>query len=109
MGWNFRAGRSDFERGYWLMGWKNLPDGAIDFIKGPLEVKRYEDEGEEVNEEPFVKGISWDFLQALSDALWTFGVRPTDFDDHTLEIEAIRDHLADMRAIVAKRLDLELP
>lgn len=48
------------------------------------------------------------FLQAALDAAWEQGLRPTGHQDHTNEIAAVRDHLNDMRAIAAAKLDVPL-
>lgn len=42
------------------------------------------------------------FLQAMLDCAWENGLRPTGFADHTNELKAVRDHLADMQKLVAQ-------
>ena len=44
-----------------------------------------------------------DFLQAIVDAAWGVGIRPTGLDDHTNELKAIRFHLEDMRLLAKVR------
>lgn len=39
------------------------------------------------------------FLQAALDLAWSIGMRPRGFADHTNELKAVRDHLADMRKL----------
>lgn len=46
-------------------------------------------------------------LRRMMDQLWALGVRPTDHGTPS-QIAATEKHLADMRAIVAKQLDLKL-
>lgn len=47
--------------------------------------------------------------QSLIDELWHCGYRPSDHHNTQGEIEAIRHHLGDMRAIAASKLKMELP
>jgi hypothetical protein len=42
------------------------------------------------------------FLQAALDHAWEAGLRPAGFNDTTNQVAAIKDHLADMRALVFK-------
>ena len=41
-----------------------------------------------------------EFLQAALDHAWEIGLRPRGFNDTTQQVTAIKDHLADMRALV---------
>ena len=51
-----------------------------------------------------------DVAQSLMDALWRIGVRPREVGaDPPAEVARIAAHLTDMRAIVAKALQLDLP
>lgn len=43
-----------------------------------------------------------DFLQALVDAAWDFGVRPKNAQDTGNELKATKYHLEDMRSLVFK-------
>ena len=47
-------------------------------------------------------------LQALVDVFWDFGIRPTGVEDFRRSNDTLGNHLKDMRAIVAKKLDVEL-
>jgi hypothetical protein len=49
-----------------------------------------------------------DEAQELMDALWTVGLRPTEGSGSAGSLKATQDHLADMRAIVAKTLEVKL-
>lgn len=40
-----------------------------------------------------------DFLQACMDAAWDLGLRPKGFADQKNELQAVRYHLEDMRAL----------
>lgn len=46
------------------------------------------------------------FLQAIVDAAWENGIRPTGYDDFRRENDARRAHLDDLRAVVGKTLDI---
>ena len=48
-------------------------------------------------------------LQMLLDEIWKQGIRPTEHQKIIDSIEPIKQHLDDMRAIVANRLKIELP
>lgn len=43
-----------------------------------------------------------DFLQAVMDAAWEYGLRPSAFKDHEAAYDAQTRHLEDMRALVFK-------
>lgn len=40
-----------------------------------------------------------DFLQSIVDAAWRYGIRPRGLPDHSNELKAVREHLADMRKL----------
>lgn len=48
-------------------------------------------------------------IQAIVNEAWERGFRPSGFSDVKNETTAIRSHLADMRAIVAKKVGVEWP
>lgn len=47
-------------------------------------------------------------LRRMMDQLWALGIRPTDLGSPS-QIAATEKHLGDLRAIVAKTLDVKLP
>ena len=49
-----------------------------------------------------------DAAQAMMDELWHCGVRPTEGTGSAGSLAATQSHLKDMRAIVAKSLNIEL-
>lgn len=55
--------------------------------------------------EPFLR-LRPEEAQHLMDDLWVAGVRPTNGQGGPAQVEAMREHLGDLRAIVAKFLDL---
>ena len=46
--------------------------------------------------------------QSLIDALWESGIRPTAVRNEGGAIGAVREHLADMRQIVSKKIGVDL-
>ena len=50
-----------------------------------------------------------DFAQAIMDAAWDAGLRPTGFADVKNETAAIRAHLTDMRQLVFAKLNVDKP
>ncbi len=50
-----------------------------------------------------------DDAQDMMDALWRCGYRPTAGKQSEGQVKATEAHLKDMRAIVAKKLDIQLP
>jgi hypothetical protein len=44
-----------------------------------------------------------DFLQACVDCAWEMGIYPTQFADRNKEVEALRNHLEDMRQLAGVR------
>lgn len=52
---------------------------------------------------------SRNLLQAVMDAAWEEGIRPTGWEGHELQLGALKSHLQDMRQIVAKKIGVELP
>lgn len=53
--------------------------------------------------------IDKDGCQELIDSLWNAGFRPTNIEAGEERVQAIKDHLGDMRAIVANKLNVDLP
>lgn len=43
------------------------------------------------------------FLQAVMDLAWLEGIRPAGAEDQRNELKAVRDHLADMRALALSK------
>lgn len=50
-----------------------------------------------------------DFLQAALDEAWKIGLRPSQYEDQRNELKAVREHLADMRAISFKKIGMDDP
>lgn len=87
------------------------PDGSFD-VAQPVEFKHYKKEepsgGEAMlNLSHFGKEMGEAALQSMMDALWTEGYRPKDIGTAG-HLAATQSHLADMRAIVANKLGVEL-
>ncbi len=53
--------------------------------------------------------LNRDAAQALIDELWSVGVRPTEGTGSAGSLAATERHLADMRALIAKTLSVEMP
>jgi hypothetical protein len=49
-----------------------------------------------------------DFLQAMVDAAWKRGIKPSQMEKQTAELSAVTAHLDDMRMLVATKLDVPL-
>lgn len=56
-----------------------------------------------------ILSLSTDSAQELMDDLWRCGVRPTEGKGSAGQLAAVQAHLADMRAIVAHKLEVVLP
>lgn len=67
----------------------------------------YEDAEPGAYAEPFLR-LSPEVAQQLIDRLWSVGLRPNNGEGGAAQVEAMRQHLADMRAIVAKEIGVEL-
>ena len=87
-----------------LRVWRAYPD-RIDMVK-PLQFKTY-DRGVAVPDNEITLGgrfhdddTARDFLQAMVDLAWKHGIGPQQLQDHTNELKAVRDHLADMQRLV---------
>lgn len=52
--------------------------------------------------------LDMDVAQQLMDELWRAGMRPTEGSGSAGSLAATEKHLADMRAIVSKQLDVQL-
>lgn len=48
-------------------------------------------------------GLGTEVLQAMIEHAWSIGLRPAGFSDVPLQTEAIKAHLADMRALVFRQ------
>jgi len=57
---------------------------------------------------PFMN-ISEETVQQLMDELWRLGFKPKEQQYTTEQIKALDSHLQDMRAIVSKKIEVELP
>lgn len=57
-----------------------------------------------IDDSKFIVGIPpvKSFLQAASDAAWEIGIKPKQLEDQHNELKAVREHLADMKALVFK-------
>jgi hypothetical protein len=66
------------------------------------------DQAAELPRSPFLT-LDADGAQSLMDELYAAGVRPTAGQGSAGQLDAVQRHLADMRAIAAGRLRLELP
>lgn len=98
----------EFKQWRWdqeLRVWRTLPD-RIEVVQ-PLAFKSYDRHTLVPADEVAMKGGEdevKDFLQAMLDAAWKSGLRPTGFEDHKNELTAVRYHLEDMRALAMSRL-----
>lgn len=52
--------------------------------------------------------LSETMAQELMDSLWRCGIRPTEGKGSAGQLAATERHLADLRAIVGKKLDVEM-
>lgn len=92
-------------------GWQYLRimreehDGRFSLVQ-PLVFKTYErGMGFPVGEftlggNSFTDNDVKEFLQAMADLAWDERIRPVAMQDHTNELNAVRDHLNDMRSLV---------
>jgi hypothetical protein len=67
----------------------------------------FEDTEPGVFHEPYMR-LSYEVAQRLIDQLWQAGLRPNNGEGSLANVEALRQHLNDMRAIVASRLEVKL-
>lgn len=59
---------------------------------------------------PFMDGdMAEEFLQAVLDAAWAHGLRPTGISGERGEIKRLEEHLGDMRAIAFHKVGAQRP
>lgn len=74
----------------------------------PFEMKKFEAYSHVPREEAFCLTDKFgsasvkNFLQAMMDAAWEFGLRPTGIKDQKDELAAVRYHLEDMRTLALR-------
>lgn len=106
MNWRWKA---YFEKQPWSLTEslhivRETPDGRLEVLRSP-EVQSYDPGSFVPQDKPFLKsdyGSRADvrgFMQAVMDAAWEEGMRPTGFADVKNEIAAVRYHLEDMRKL----------
>ena len=83
-------------------------DGSYDLVQ-PFTLKSYPPYSPAPESEFAIEGNSFigeggakDFLQAMVNLAWDHGIKPIQLEDQKNELKAVRDHLADMRAIALK-------
>ncbi len=106
----FFISRGRFGDGYELKFGICYEDNSV-AVALPVEMQHVK-EGEEFPESPMLKvgcriSDGDEALQSLMDELWREGFRPKDIGTPG-HIAAMQEHLNDMRAIVAKQLDVKL-
>lgn len=70
-----------------------------------IEVARIEESDPSQLYSPVIM-LKKDAAQVLMDDLWTCGIRPTEGTGSAGSLKATQDHLADLRKIAFKRLDI---
>jgi len=96
-----------------IRAYKNSPYGKIDLYArdGKLivtaEIKTELIENSAVYQEPFIS-IDFSGAQILIDSLWECGIRPSEGTGSAGSLAATENHLKDMRAIVSKKLGVDL-
>jgi len=107
MAWKVYIETEDFNfRARLLVGNKS-DDGSIEAIVGPVTIHRFQPH-ESAKDAHFLDMPSDEmrqFLQAIVDAAWDFGVRASEYAQHS---GAQQKHLADMRKLVGKAHGVEL-
>jgi hypothetical protein len=78
-----------------------VPDRPVQF--------RVIDKGEEGTLHPPLLTLTPEAAQRLVDELWVCGIRPSEGSGSAGSLAATERHLADMRAIVANSLGVEMP
>jgi len=74
----------------------------------PIEMREARDDDRYSADLPIIS-IFPDAAQQLMDDLWRCGVRPTEGCGSTGQLDAVRSHLADLRAIVFDKLKVPKP
>lgn len=108
-GWHFIIDRTDFDRHWRVFGADLKRDGTVAEIS-PLTLT-VRQRGEAAQVTPFIdlpKREVRGMLQALVDAAWKEGIRPSELEDWRARVNGKDAHLADMRKLVAKLTETKL-
>lgn len=103
MTWKVHIERAPWRLASRLHMARENPDGTLDIV-GPLTMTRVAPYSFAGTEEGGILGDTDEgqceqFLQAIMDAAWAEGIRPTAYADPTNELSAVRYHLEDMRKL----------
>ena len=83
---------------------RQLTEGVKQAVAQPLVFK---DEPMDMYTPHPIITLSPDQAQSILDQLWGCGVRPSDGSGSTGQLKATQDHLADMKKIVFKQLNIK--
>ncbi|MGH6791250.1 MAG: hypothetical protein ACRECF_00720 [Methyloceanibacter sp.] len=109
-GWKARIERDPLDRSIKVFWAEVFANGTAHCVTGPLQLERTDEFT--VIVDPFLCAEPEKvtaMLQALVDACFEYGIKPTGIENHIRANNAQAAHLADMRAMVGKLAGVDLP